>query len=167
MANKNCISACAVLTNPTLGLQGFVEFTELHTPVNGQKISIHIKISGLIPYSVHGIHIHEFGDLRKGCDSVCSHYNPFNSQHGDLSSPRSQRHVGDLGNIQANKYGNIDITLYDNLIKLRGKYSIIGRSVVLHRDQDDLGLGNNSDSLTTGHSGPRIACGVIGYSSKC
>lgn len=157
------ISACAMLTNPLLGIQGFVEFSEL----DGKKVSIHVKISGLEPHSTHGFHVHEFGDLRKGCDSVCSHYNPFGSPHGGLSSPKSQRHVGDLGNVQANKSGNVDVTLYDNLIKLRGKYSIIGRSVVLHRDEDDLGLGNSPDSSTTGHSGPRICCGIIGYSSKC
>ena len=37
----------------------------------------------------------------------------------------------------------------DKLIKLRGKYSVIGRSIVVHEDEDDLGLGDHSDSLTT------------------
>ncbi len=156
------LCACAVLDNPSLGLHGFVEFNELENPINGKNLEIHIKITGLEPNSVHGIHIHEFGDLREGCDSVCSHYNPYASQHGDISFPRSHRHVGDLGNIKANKMGNVNVTLYDNLVKLRGKYSVIGRSVVLHQDPDDLGLGHNPDSLTTGNSGKRIACGIIG-----
>ncbi len=30
--------------------------------------------------------------------------------------------------------------------------------------EDDLGLGMYPDSLTTGHSGKRSACSVIGYS---
>jgi len=34
--------------------------------------------------------------------------------------------------------------------------------VILHKDEDDLGLGANEDSLKTGNAGERIACGVIG-----
>ena len=75
-----------------------------------------------------------------------------------------KKNVGDLGNIKADKNGNCSITIKDKLIKLRGKYSIIGRSVVIHEDEDDLGRGNHKFSLTTGNSGKRIACGVIGYS---
>ena len=54
----------------------------------------------------------------------------------------------------------------DKLIKLRGKYSVIGRSVVIHADEDDLGKGGDKESLITGNAGARIACGVIGY-AKC
>ena len=55
----------------------------------------------------------------------------------------------------------------DSLVKLRGtKANVIGRSLVIHEDPDDLGMGGNSDSLTTGHAGKRITCAVIGYSKK-
>ena len=54
----------------------------------------------------------------------------------------------------------------DKLIKLRGQYSIIGRSIVIHENPDDLGKGGYPDSKTTGHAGKRIACGVIGYSKN-
>jgi Cu-Zn family superoxide dismutase len=37
-----------------------------------------------------------------------------------------------------------------------------GRSIIVHADKDDLGLGEEEDSLTTGHSGKRMACAVIG-----
>ena len=43
---------------------------------------------------------------------------------------------------------------------------IAERSVVIHEDMDDLGMGNHSDSLTTGHAGKRITCAVIGYSKR-
>ncbi len=33
----------------------------------------------------------------------------------------------------------------------------------VHADPDDLGKGGFEDSLTTGHAGGRLACGVIGY----
>ena len=45
-----------------------------------------------------------------------------------------------------------------------GPHSVIGRTVVLHADQDDLGLTDHKESKTTGAAGARIACGVIGIS---
>ena len=56
------------------------------------------------------------------------------------------------------------LILTSDLIKLSGETSVIGRSYVLHADEDDLGRGGFSDSKTTGHAGARIACGVIGLS---
>ena len=54
--------------------------------------------------------------------------------------------------------------LTDKHLKLRGqKYNIIGRSIIVHADEDDLGLGGNEESLKTGNAGKRIGCGVIGY----
>lgn len=72
------------------------------------------------------------------------------------------RHAGDLGNIFAEDNGVADIMITDKIISLVGKYSILGRAVVVHSDADDLGRGGFSDSLTTGHAGTRVACGVIG-----
>ena len=42
-----------------------------------------------------------------------------------------------------------------------------GRSVIVHADEDDYGLGKKDDSKTTGHSGKRIACAVIGRAESC
>lgn len=43
-----------------------------------------------------------------------------------------------------------------------GPFGVIGRTVVLHQLEDDLGLGGDAGSLATGNAGSRIACGVIG-----
>ena len=42
-----------------------------------------------------------------------------------------------------------------------GEYSVVGRSVMIHADEDDLGKGGHELSLTTGNAGARIACGEI------
>lgn len=54
--------------------------------------------------------------------------------------------------------------LIDGLLSLIGANSVIGRAVVVHAGEDDLGKGGHDDSLTTGHAGGRVACGVIGIS---
>jgi len=72
--------------------------------------------------------------------------------------------VGDLGNIVLSLTQDSIGSMTDGVIQLKGDHSIIGRSVginlcvitfqiVLHAGTDDLGKGNASDSLTTGHAG--------------
>jgi Cu-Zn family superoxide dismutase len=153
------ISAIAVVNFNSI--KGTVKFTE-----NKNIIDININLTGLPPSSSLGFHIHEAGDLSEGCKSACEHFNPDGKTHGGPNS--SNRHVGDLGNIQTDTNGNCIMTLTDHLIKLRGyKYNIIGRSIVIHEKTDDLGLGDNEESLKTGNAGARIACAVIGYMKGC
>ena len=50
------------------------------------------------------------------------------------------------------------------LLHFTGDRSIIGRTMVIHADVDDLGKGGHELSKTTGNAGGRLACGVIGLS---
>ena len=47
---------------------------------------------------------------------------------------------------------------------ITGDRSIIGRTMVIHADVDDLGKGGHELSKSTGNAGGRLACGVIGLS---
>lgn len=156
---RNDVKAVCVLNSQKVS--GVVYLEEY-----GDLTLIQGKVKGLKPNGTHAIHIHEFGDLTEGCTSCCAHYNPFNMNHGGPKS--ADRHVGDLGNITANAEGVAEFTISDDLVKLSGPYSVIGRSIVIHEDPDDFGLGGHSDSLKTGHAGKRLVCGIIGYrSTKC
>jgi Cu-Zn family superoxide dismutase len=76
-----------------------------------------------------------------------------------------ERHVGDLGNLIADKDGNCQTRITDDHVKLRGtKANVIGRGLIIHEDEDDCGKGGNAASLANGNAGKRIACAVIGYS---
>ena len=169
---EKLIGIC-VLTNKTIkSIEGNIEFIQ-----KNNEVEIRINVKGLSP-GKHGFHIHEAGDLTESCTSACKHFNPHRKNHGGPKS--KERHVGDLGNIIVDKNGNIvNKRFKDKKIKLKGINSIIGRSVVIHQFEDDLGEGgidkhtgeiiNKKDyeeSKKTGNAGSRIACGVIGYSSK-
>jgi Cu-Zn family superoxide dismutase len=97
-----------------------------------------------------------------GCTSAGGHYNPFAKVHGAPTD--SERHAGDLGNVTAAENGTVDVVLEDHQVKLIGPLSVVGRTVVVHEAQDDLGKGGHEFSLTTGNAGGRLACGVIGIS---
>jgi len=120
-----------------------------------------IGIDPLFKYAVHGFHIHTSGDLRRGCDSCCKHYNPSSKNHGGLNDKDS--HAGDLGNITFNSNKICNMTLFTNKFKLK---DIIGRSLIIHENEDDLGKGCNEESLKTGNSGKRMACEIIGIAEN-
>nr|UYX49683.1 SOD [Darna trima granulovirus] len=123
-----------------------------------------VRISGYInnlPSGNHGFHIHEFGDVTNGCTSAGEHYNPYHKQHGGPNS--LERHMGDLGNVYSSGSSiKTYIDMSDNYISLYGPYSVLGRSLVIHAMEDDYGTGTNELSKTTGNSGSRLGCGIIG-----
>ena len=140
----------AVAVFDTRSVHGVVTFSD-------RKIGLHIEATFTrLPAGKHGFHIHKAGDLRgEGCKLACDHYHKGEpTAHGGAPGSKSQRHSGDLGNVEEGKYSYTlrGITVDD----------ILGRSVIVHAGEDDLGLGPFEDSLTTGHSGARIACAVIG-----
>jgi len=125
-------------------------------------VTITGQLENMDPLAKRGFHIHQLGDATNGCLSAGSHFNPFNKNHGGPSD--TERHVGDLGNIDTDRSGVAKFSIEDKQITLNGPLSVIGRTVVVHSGVDDLGQGGNAESLKTGNAGARSACGVIGIS---
>ena len=117
------------------------------------------EVTGLTP-GKHGLAIHVFGNLSRGFTTLGGHFNPFAKSHGGPGD--ETRHVGSLGNIEADDSGVAKVDISDNLVKLIGPQSIIGRSIAVHAGEDDLGKGGHENSLIDGNSGPVAGAGVIG-----
>lgn len=120
----------------------------------GKEVELTGEITGLTP-GKHGFHVHEFGDLTddKGM-ATGGHFNPDNKKHG--SHAAEDRHVGDLGNVEADASGKAVVKITDKLLSLHGPHSIIGRAIIVHAAADDL------TSQPAGNAGARIGGGVIG-----
>ncbi len=93
------------------------------------------------------------------------HYNPERKTHGNINSPNS--HAGDLGNILSDATGVAFINkLSRDQYSLKDYEPVIGRGIIVHAHQDDLGLGGNLTSLINGNSGGRLGCGIIAYANN-
>jgi Cu-Zn family superoxide dismutase len=155
-------------------LQGFILFKQLdiNSPV---KITVFLK--GL-PDGAHGFHIHEKGmnDIKK-CDNVrdcCKqlggHFNVEPTWSLDnLDGVKHGQHNGDLdfniyseGGLAQHYFQSDKISLFSDQ-----KENVLDRTLVIHEDQDDMGLAHyeedekNIESYITGNAGARIACGEI------
>lgn len=162
-SKKKSISAIAVFNNNCSKISGYCLLSEVYDSRGYfTKTKIQINLEGLTP-GKHGFHIHESGNLLEGCKSCCAHFNPYNTKHGGINDSLHKRHLGDLGNIEANKNGIVNTIIYDRYIRLSGTTrNVIGRSIVVHQNEDDLGRGNDIESTKTGNAGARIGCSVIG-----
>jgi len=113
---------------------------------------------------MYGLRSYIFGDFTDGFVTSGGIFNSFGRNHGTPDD--EERMVGDLGNIEADESGVANVNIEDRLVKLIGPHSIIGRSIVIKSNEDDLGRGGHEYSLSTGNSGQRIAGGVVGIASS-
>jgi Cu-Zn family superoxide dismutase len=143
----NTMTEAVAVFNTRL-VKGEVVFTQKKSGVSIQATFTQLK-------GIHGFHIHKAGDLRgEGCKKACDHYHVGPPQNHGGPPGKKERHTGDLGNVTEGKYVF--------MLKDCDVNDLFGRSIIVHADEDDYGLGGKEDSLTTGHSGKRIACAVIG-----
>lgn len=139
--------AIAVLV-PTKGsnVRGVVQFRDY-----GDGLEVSASVSGL-PGGVHAYHVHVYGDCGSpDAESAGPHFH-FRGSSFDKEVPTI---TGNLGELRAKPRA---MTVHNTQIQasLHGKYSLIGRAVVVHEK------GNDPASPPDGAAGKRLACGVIG-----
>ena len=134
----------------TTGPAGMVHFTD---QADGST-EVTIDITGLAPHSVHGFHIHENPSCADMGNGAGGHFNPTMAPHAAPTAV--SHHAGDFGNVAADEKGEVHSHFTTNSVTAHaGSISVLGHSVVLHANQDDL------MTQPSGNAGARIACGVI------
>lgn len=157
------LAGCASMRSPPIAVatleptQGNVAHGTVSFVQKGMQILVDARFTELAP-GAHGIHIHERGDCSApDGQSAGAHFNPSGKTHGGPMMPA--HHAGDLGNIMAQADGtaSLQLTIPATQISLNDSdaNSIVGKSVIVHADPDDLA------SQPAGNSGKRLACGVI------
>lgn len=140
---------CVLWPTAGNGTKGVVKFSAV-----AGGVRVEARVEGLTP-GLHGFHVHEWGDL--DCtDGMCTggHFNPTGQPHAGPDA--AARHVGDLGNLEADSTG---LAVYDRTfagMSLDGAAGLIGRGLVVHAKPDDF------TTQPTGNAGARVATGVIG-----
>ena len=80
LKKNTSLKAVCVLVGDKSNVKGIIKFSQIN-----HKVKINYHIEGL-SNGLHGFHVHEYGDLTDGCTSSCSHFNPFNVEHGGPKS---------------------------------------------------------------------------------
>merc|ERR1711970_1003702 len=85
----------------------------------------------------HGFHVHQKGDLGA-----------------------QERHEGDFGNIVSDEDKTARVMIISKNTDLN---KLIGRALVVHDKEDDLGLKGTPESKGTGSAGARLDCCIINW----
>ena len=150
MRSAQLTAAATVEPRSGSTVAGTVRFTEA-----AGRVRAHVELTGLAPNSEHGFHVHDKGDCSApDAASAGGHFNPGGTAHGRAGV--APHHAGDLPGLRADAAGKVRTDLELTGVTLApGPTSIVGRSVLVHRDADDY------TTQPSGNAGPRIACGVI------
>ena len=143
--------------------QARISGTSESSAIRGQILLVEtatgLNLSGTLfnaPPGSHGFHIHETGSCANKGMAAGGHFNPDQVAHGNLlQGGFQQAHAGDLGNVGVDSDGvaTVDQT-FPGLTLAAGKYSVAGRSIIIHEKPDDF-------SQPTGNAGARIGCSAI------
>lgn len=141
--------ATAVLV-PTQGshVTGVVRFRH-----DGEVLDVTASVDGLTGRE-HAIHVHVYGDCSSADGESAGPHFHFT---GSSFDERPRIITGDLGELRPDDKLT---TVHRARVQasLQGRYSIVGRAVVVHE------RGNDPASPPDGAAGKRLACGVIGVS---
>lgn len=128
-----------------------------------QGVEITAEVTSGVESGVHGMHIHEKGDLSSSdFESAGDHFNPTDAKHG-FDNPEGP-HAGDLRNITIEEDGTATYqTVNDRITLSEGPNSILdedGSALVVHEMTDDYTT-NDDPETGPGTSGDRAVAGVI------
>jgi superoxide dismutase, Cu-Zn family len=137
------------LPNTQAGTLWFTDEGSKGTRIKGE-------IAGLLPNRKYGMHVHEYGNCSTP-EASGEHFDPISAnQHGIPGSSPAQRHAGDLPNVQTDDNGRAKVDIATHLLGTgTSDFSLIGKSIVIHAEEDDY------QTQPSGGSGQKIACGVI------
>ncbi|OSX70592.1 hypothetical protein BU14_0715s0006 [Porphyra umbilicalis] len=114
------------------------------------------NVTGLAARSVHGWHVHEFGDVsRADGKATGGHFNPRGVDHALPATRR--RHAGDLGNLLPASVAGVAVVRAQFSAALTTR-AAVGRGLIIHALRDDGGQ-------PTGNAGARLAQCVLGVAA--
>lgn len=155
--------------SPTSGSRVAGRVTLTPIPATGRWrciTRVDANVTGLAPRSIHGWHIHSWGDVG-GSDGKATggHFNPANISHalpprgtaGGSVGGRWMRHAGDLGNLPPASTGGVAAVTGWVPAGLTTE-AVVGRGLIIHAAPDDGGQ-------PTGNAGSRLAQCVLGVAA--
>lgn len=140
--------------HPTRGsaVRGVVHFRQ-----TDKGVDVHTTIEGL-PRGRHAYHVHVYGDCSAPDATSAGPHFHFDGSSFDKSVTII---TGNLGELEATAGKKKTVTHHASIPKatLQGRFSMIGRAVVIHARHNDHAHPPDGDA------GDRIACGVIGVAT--
>lgn len=137
-----------VLGKSNTDTQGTAKFTQ-----TGGSVEMDLNVYKLTP-GIHAVHIHETGDCSAAdASSAGGHWNPSTESHGKWGA--GEHHMGDIGNLRADKTGAARLTFKTDKWCLGcgdTSKNIFGKALVIHADKDDF------QTQPTGNAGGRVGC---------
>jgi len=125
--------------------RGTIHFQEM----KDGSVDVQVDLTG-VPPGTHGFHVHEGAD----CGASGVHFNPNSMPHAGPDA--ASHHAGDFGNVAAEANGEVHARFTTRSITVHeSSISVVGRTVILHADADDL------RTQPSGGAGEAIACGPV------
>ena len=152
----------AVLANPNGSPVGTARFVAV-----GNGVQMTVRVHDLLP-GQHGLHLHAGSSCDASTDAAGAvttfgaagpHYDPGST--GRHRGPDGGGHAGDFPVLIVNDDGNGAVTYFDAGLSGTGANGIDGHALIVHANPD-----NYTDTPPNGGSGARVACGLVGPTSR-
>ena len=129
--------------------------------------------AGDLPPGFHGFHLHTVGECAPDSADPTdpAKVGDFLSAGGHVGADMSDHgaHPGDLPSLLVDSSGSVDVTVRTDAVTLEELLDDDGTALMIHADRDNFAhiperyapAGPDEQTLKTGDSGDRIACGVL------